>query len=51
MLHYYPELDFSAYLVSSLVVKEDGNYDFSSAEPVVMVKMEQRKFLQMRKAM
>ena len=27
---------FSAYLVSSLVVKEDGNYDFSSAEPVVI---------------
>ena len=27
---------FSAYLVSSLVVKEDGNYDFSSAEPVVL---------------
>ena len=25
---------FSAYLVSSLVVKEDGSYDFSSAEPV-----------------
>lgn len=27
---------FSAYLVSSLVVKEDGNYVFSSAEPVVI---------------
>ena len=27
---------FSAYLVSSLVVKEDENYDFSSAEPVVI---------------
>lgn len=27
---------FSAYLVSSLVVKEDGSYDFSSAEPVVI---------------
>lgn len=27
---------FSAYLVSSLVVKEDGNYDFSSAESVVI---------------
>lgn len=27
---------FSAYLVSSLKTKEDGNYDFSSAKPVVI---------------
>ena len=27
---------FTAYLVSSLLVKEDGSYDFSSAEPVVI---------------
>lgn len=27
---------FSAYLVSSLTVKEDGNYDFDSAKPVVI---------------
>ena len=27
---------FTAYLVSSLSVKEDGNYDFSSATPVVI---------------
>lgn len=27
---------FSAYLVSSLAVKEDGTYDFASAEPIVL---------------
>ena len=27
---------FSAYLVSSLTVKEDGTYDFASAEPIVL---------------
>lgn len=42
---------FTAYLVSSLSVKEDGNYDFSSATPVVIGEMVRQKSLRMKKAM
>ena len=36
MLHYYPELDLVHIWYLLLVVKEDENYDFSPAEPVVI---------------
>ncbi len=34
---------FSAYLISSLTVKDDGSYDFTNATPIVLTENEEKR--------
>ena len=42
---------FSAYLISSLTVKDDGSYDFTNATPTVLTEDGKQKCLPMNAAM